>query len=65
LQEARFKPGFTPVQYPSPDTVDRIGVYLYCNPEEVERILSLPGGPANTGAKNGKQNMVYSTAGDL
>ena len=35
------------------------------NPDEVERVLSLPGSPANTGPENGKQNMVYSTAGDL
>jgi len=31
----------------------------------VERILSLPGSTANTGSKNGKQALVYSTVGDL
>jgi hypothetical protein len=45
--------------------MDNFRVYLYCNPDEVERILSLPGGTANTGSKNGKQKLVYSTAGDL
>jgi len=45
--------------------MDNFRVYLYCNPDEVEGILSLPGSPANTGSKNGKQNMVYSTVGDL
>jgi len=45
--------------------MDDFGVYLYCNPDEVESVLSLPRGPANTGQENGKQELVYSTAGDL
>jgi len=45
--------------------MDNLGIYLYCNPNEVERVLSLPGSPANTGSENGKQELVYSTAKDL
>jgi len=45
--------------------MDNLRVYPDCNPYKMERVLSLPGGPANTGSKNGKQELVYSTAGDL
>jgi len=65
LPEARFKPELTPVQHAQPDTMDHLGIYPDCNPDEVESVLSLPRGPANTGSKNGKQELVYSTAKDL
>ena len=54
-----------PVLYSKPDTVDDFGVYLCCYPDEVESVLSLPRGPANTDSENGKQELVYSTAEDL
>jgi len=52
-------------QYPEPDSMDNLGVYPDRNPDEVERVLSLRGGTANTGSKNGKQELVYSTVGNL
>jgi len=65
LPEARSEPKLAAVQYAEPHTMDNLGIYLYCNPNEVERVLSLPGSPANTGSENGKQELVYSTAKDL
>ena len=65
MREARPEPELAPVQYAEPDTMDNFGVYTDRNPDEVERVLSLPGGTANTCSKNGKQALVYSTAGDL
>ena len=65
LPKARSEPEFAAVQYAEPYTLDDLRVYPDCNPDEVERVLSLRGGPAKTGSEYGKQNMVYSTAGDL
>jgi len=45
--------------------MDDLRIYPDRNPDEVESVLSLPESPANTGSENGKQELVYSTAGDL
>ena len=45
--------------------MDNLRVYPDRHPDEMERVLQLPGGPAYSGSENGKQELVHSTAGDL